>query len=91
MRIQLMKLYELTMALCQTLELMDPKLLQRARTSWNPSHRSLNGDLAEQILNRIRIALPTFNDDLKRNAYNEIADFEGLDRMKVAVRTWCAY
>jgi hypothetical protein len=34
-----MKLYELTMALCQTLELMDPKLLQRARTSWNPSHR----------------------------------------------------
>lgn len=77
-----MKLYELTMALCGELESMDPTLIQRARASWNPNHRSLNGGLADQILDRIRTALPTFNDDLKRDAYNEIADSEGLDRVE---------
>lgn len=60
---------------------MDPQLLQRARASWNPGHQSLDGQIAQQILDQIRIALPTFNNDLKRDAYNEIADSEGLDRV----------
>jgi hypothetical protein len=34
------------------------------------------------ILDQIRIPLPTFDDDLKRDAYNEIADSEGLARIE---------
>ena len=77
-----MKLYELVMALCQRLELTDPQLVQQARDSWNPDNESLNGHIAGLILDQIRIILPTFDDDLKRDAYNEIADSEGLSRIE---------
>ena len=77
-----MKLYELVMALCQRLELTDPQLVQRARESWNPDNESLDGRIAGLILDQIRNILPTFDDDLKRAAYNEIADSEGLDRIE---------
>ena len=76
-----MKLCELVMALCQRLELTDPQLLQRARASWNPDNESLDGCIAELILDQIRSVLPKFDDGLKRYAYNEIADSEGLNRI----------
>ena len=79
-----MKLYELIMMLCERLELMDQQLLWRARASWNPGCGTLDGNLAGQLLDRIRIVLPSIDDDLKRNAYNEIADAEGLDRIEEA-------
>ncbi len=78
-----MRLCELTMVLCEKLESINPELIRRARSSWNPSHGSLNGDLAGQIMDLIRIALPSFSDDLKRDAYNEIADAEELERIDV--------
>lgn len=37
--------------------------------------------LAEQILNHMTSILPSFDDDLKRAAYNEIAESEGLAPM----------
>ena len=64
------------------LELGFPNLIERARASWNPSFESLDGIVVEQIRDQIRIALPTFHDDLKRAAYNEIADSEGLGRIE---------
>ncbi len=72
------------MALCEKIELIDSELIKRVRASWNPSHGSLNGDIAEQLLDRIESVLPSFTDDLKRTAYNEIADAEGLGRIEEA-------
>jgi hypothetical protein len=76
-----MRFYELVTALSAKLESTDAELIRRARASWNPRQGSLDGDFAGQIMDRMRIALPSFSDDLKRDAYNEIADAEGLDRI----------
>ncbi len=76
-----MKLYELTMALCERLESKDPKLVQLARASWNPTQGSLEGGLAEQILDHIKNMLSSCDNKLKRDAYNEIAQAEGLGQI----------
>ena len=85
------KLYELVAALCVKLEHLNPELIQRARASWNPNYGTLNGDLAGQILEHIGSILSLFDDDIKRSAYNEIADSEGLvriDKDRVGFDSW---
>jgi len=76
-----MKLYELTMALCAMLEVLNPEFVRRARESWNPGHGSLDGAIAGQMLDHIKKILPYIDDNLKRDAYNEIADAEKLGRI----------
>lgn len=76
-----MKLYELAMALCEKLELIDPDLIKRARASWDPTCSSMDGVLAEQIHDRIKLILPSFDNELKRKAYNEIADADEMSRV----------
>ena len=77
-----MKLYELVSQLCLRLESTDSELVSRARASWNPNSSALDGNLASLILNRIKSLLPAFDVDYKCDAYNELADSEGLDRVE---------
>lgn len=76
-----MKLHKLVSELCMKLELSDPELLRRAEASWNPEYGSLDGSLVDRPLNQLRSILPSFADDLKRDAYNEMADAEKLGRL----------
>ncbi|MFZ4538538.1 hypothetical protein [Propionivibrio sp.] len=76
-----MRLYELTMALCARLEVLNPDLVRRARASWDPGHGMLDGAIAGQMLDHIKNILPYIDDNLKRDAYNEIADAEELGRI----------
>jgi len=76
------KLFELISALCVRLEFEYPELILSVRASWNTDYGSLDGDLAYQILGHLKNILPSFDDNIKRKAYNELADLEGLDRIE---------
>lgn len=86
-----MKLYELVSQLCLRLEFNDSELVSRARASWNPNSGSLDGNFADSIHNRIKSLLPAFDMDYKCDAYNELADSEGLARVEndiVGLDSW---
>ena len=88
-----MKLYELVSQLCLRLESTDSELVNRARASWNPNSGALDGNLASMILNRIKSLLPAFDVDYKCDAYNELANSEGLDRVEndmIGLDSWIA-
>ena len=77
-----MRLHELTMALCARLEVICPELIKHGRVSYKPDHGTIDGAIAEQMLDRIKSILPCIDDALKRDAYNEIADAEELSRIE---------
>lgn len=71
--------------------MINPELIRRARASWNSAQGRLDGVIAGQMLDQIKNILPHIDDNLKRDAYNEIADAEELGRIdeeEVNVDLW---